>query len=121
MISALALAFGAQQMSAAAITYIVGTCTSGTQFSTIQSALDASPAPSVVEVCPGQYAERLTITKPVTIEGISGSQNPDTFGGEGNGSLARIILPGAYTPGNVILFGEQPATAQCLLKLARKR
>lgn len=55
------LAFGAQQMSAANINYIVGTCKSGSHFSTIQSALDASPAPKRVEVCPGQYAEQLTI------------------------------------------------------------
>jgi hypothetical protein len=35
--SALTLAFGAQKMSAATVTYIVGTCTSGTHFSTISS------------------------------------------------------------------------------------
>jgi hypothetical protein len=84
---ALALAFGVQEMSAATVTYIVGTCTSGTHFSTIQAALDASPAPNTVEVCPGQYAEQVTITKPVTIEGIAAS----------NGALAQIILPIGYT------------------------
>ena len=84
--SALALAFGAQEMSAATVTYIVGTCTSGTHFSTIQAALDASPAPNTVEVCPGQYAEQVTITNPVTIEGIAAS----------NGALAQIILPNDY-------------------------
>ena len=78
--SALALAFGAPEMSAATVTYIVGTCVSGTHFSTIQAALDASPAPNTVEVCPGQYGEQITITKPVTLEGIA----------EGNGSLAEI-------------------------------
>ena len=67
---ALALAFGAQPLSAS-VTYIVGTCKSGTRFSTIQSALDASPAPNTVEVCPGQYNEQITISKPVTLEGIS--------------------------------------------------
>ncbi len=112
-VSALALAVGAQQMSAATITYIVGTCTSGTQFKTIQAALDASPAPDTVEVCPGQYAEQVTITKPVTLEGIPGSQNPLTFGGEGIGSLAQIILPDDYTA-NVTLtdaFGDSFPTA----------
>jgi parallel beta-helix repeat protein len=67
---ALALAFGAQPLSAS-VTYIVGTCKSGTRFSTIQSALDAAPAPNTVEVCPGQYNEQITISKPVTLEGIS--------------------------------------------------
>ena len=56
--SALALAFGAPEMSAATVTYIVGTCVSGTHFSTIQAALDASPAPNTVEVCPGQTPSR---------------------------------------------------------------
>src|ERR1700685_1661134 len=74
---ALALAFGVQEMSATTVTYIVGTCTSGTHFSTIQAALDASPAPNTVEVCPGIYSEQLTITRPVTLEGIAA----------GNGSL----------------------------------
>src|ERR1700690_2627432 len=81
--SALVLAFGAQDMSAATVTYIVGTCKSGTRFSTIQSALDASPAPNTVEVCPGIYSEQVTISHPVTLEGIT----------EGNGSLAQIELP----------------------------
>jgi hypothetical protein len=80
------LTFGAQAASATGLTYIVGTCTSGTQFKTIQSALKASPAPSTVEVCPGQYAEQITITRPVTLEGIAA----------GNGGMAQIILPDNY-------------------------
>ena len=98
--SALALAFGAQQMRAATVTYIVGTCKSGTQFSTIQSALDASPAPDTVEVCPGVYNEQIVITKPVTLEGIV----------TGNGSLAQIELPSGYT--NNVFFDNEYATAQ---------
>jgi parallel beta-helix repeat protein len=93
--SALALAFGAQQMSAATVTYIVGTCKSGTQFSTIQSALDASPAPDTVEICPGQYAEQITITKPVTLEGITAS----------NGSMAQIVPPGSMNSISVDVLG----------------
>jgi parallel beta-helix repeat protein len=104
--SALALAFGAQQMRAATVTYIVSSpaatpCTSGTQFPTIQSALDASPAPDTVEVCPGQYPEQVTITKPVTLEGID----------EGNGALAQIILPASPTA-NATIAGGQSVTAQ---------
>jgi hypothetical protein len=101
--SALALAFGAEEMSAATVTYIVGTCKSGTHFSTIQSALDASPAPDTVEVCPGTYLEQITISHPVTLEGIS----------EGNGSLAQIELPSDYTANaSVNAGGEAPAVAQ---------
>ena len=87
LVSALAFAFGAQQMRGANVTYIVGTCTSGTQFKTIQAALDASPAPTTVEVCPGQYGEQITITKPVTLEGITAS----------NGDLAQIVPPDPTT------------------------
>jgi parallel beta-helix repeat protein len=97
------LAFGAQQMSAST-TYIVGTCTSGTHFSTIQSALDASPAANTIEVCPGIYYEQITISHPVTLEGIA----------DGNGSLAQIELPSGYTA-NASVFAEgdiEPAIAQ---------
>jgi hypothetical protein len=104
--SALALAFGAQTMSAASVTYIVGTCKSGTRFSTIQSALDASPAPNTVEVCPGIYSEQITISHPVTLEGIA----------EGNGSLAEIELPSDYTANASVVFAPgdspEPAIAQ---------
>ena len=98
---ALALAFGAQEMLAASVTYIVGTCTSGTQFSTIQSALDASPAPNTVKVCPGQYAEQVTITKPVTVEGITAS----------NGALAQIMPPSGYTTNATVDFLGTPLPA----------
>jgi hypothetical protein len=102
--SALALAFGAQEMSATTtVTYIVGTCKSGTQFSTIQSALDASPAPDTVEVCPGQYGEQLTITKPVTLEGITAA----------NGALAQIMPGSTGLNVNAHVFGgDQPVVAQ---------
>ncbi len=99
--SALALAFGAQEMSAS-VTYIVGTCTSGTQFSTIQAALDASPAPNTVEVCPGTYLEQVMISHPVTLEGIA----------EGNGSLVQIELPSDYTVNATVNGGSDPAVAQ---------
>jgi Periplasmic copper-binding protein (NosD) len=99
--SALALVFGAQKMSAATVTYIVGTCTSGTRFSTIQAALDASPAPNTVEVCPGQYAEQLTITRPVTIEGLTAA----------NGALAEI-MPGPMAVNASVFGAEQPVVAQ---------
>jgi hypothetical protein len=100
--SVLAFVFGAQKMSAASVTYIVGTCVSGTHFSTIQSALDASPAPNTVEVCPGIYSEQVMISHPVTLEGIT----------EGNGSLAQIELPSNYTANATVNGGSDPAVAQ---------
>ncbi len=86
-LSAMALGMGAPQVSAAGVTYIVGTCVSGTHFSTIQKALDASPAPDTVKVCPGQYAEQITIGHPVTLEGIA----------QGNGAQARIVAAAGMT------------------------
>jgi parallel beta-helix repeat protein len=98
--SAMALAIGAQQVSAATVTYIVGTCRSGTQFSTIQKALDASPAPDKVEVCPGSYAEQINISHPVTLEGIE----------QGNGAQVRIVAT-AMTINTTATDGT-PAAAQ---------
>jgi hypothetical protein len=69
-----ALILGAPTLRAADLTYVVGPCDTGKFFATIQSALNATPAPTTVEVCPGTYPEQLVITKPVTIEALeSGS------------------------------------------------
>ena len=100
LFSAMALAIGAEQVSAATVTYIVGTCRTGTQFSTIQKALDASPAPDTVEVCPGSYAEQITISHPVTLEGIE----------QGNGAQVRIVAT-AMTINTTATDGT-PAAAQ---------
>jgi hypothetical protein len=103
---ALVFVFGVQQMSAT-VTYYVGTCKLGDTFTTIQSALDASPAPNVVAVCPGQYAEQLNITKPVTIEGITGN----------TGDRAQIILPDNYGVNTTLTDDgdSMPAVAQVLV------
>ena len=108
---ALAWAFGTQ-LSAASTTYIVGTCKSGTRFSTIQSALDASPAPNTVEVCPGFYDEQITITKPVTLEGIS-SGNED--------GVVIFTPPGGLKVNASVYTGDpvlDPAAAQIYVKNA---
>jgi Periplasmic copper-binding protein (NosD) len=97
--SALGLALAAPALSNATVTYIVGTCKSGTQFSTIQSALDASPSPNIVEVCPGQYAEQITINHPVTLEGITAS----------NGAQARIVIPPGFAISTTLNGGAQAA------------
>lgn len=76
---ALVFALGAQQLRAGDVTYIVGTCNSGTSFKTIHAALEASPSPNIVEVCPGTYAEQLVITKAVMLEGISNGNEGQVF------------------------------------------
>jgi hypothetical protein len=71
--SLLIIASGAHASS----TVEVGTCISGlVQFSTIQSAVNQSPAGTTIEVCPGQYPEQVSINKKLTIHGVaSAGQN----------------------------------------------
>jgi hypothetical protein len=104
LVSALLLGFGTP--TARATTYIVGTCKPGTQFTKIQMALDATPAPTVVEVCPGSYAEQITISKPVTLEGIAA----------GNSSFATVVVPSGGLVINTTLAGGQAAAAQILVQ-----
>lgn len=50
---------------------VVGTCVSGTQFATIQSAVDAASNASTIKVCPGSYPEQVTINKSLTLNGLA--------------------------------------------------
>src|SRR5882762_7164364 len=53
------------------VTVKVGTCRSGiVTFSTIQSAVNASPAGATVLVCPGAYPEQVVINKALTLRGV---------------------------------------------------
>lgn len=49
---------------------VVGTCKAGTLFTTIQAAVNAATAGSTIQVCPGTYAEQITITTPLTLKGV---------------------------------------------------
>jgi hypothetical protein len=72
LLSLLVLTLGSHATLAANTKYAVGTCEPKlTSFSTIQAALNATPAPTVVEVCPGTYQEQVVITQGVTLEGVS--------------------------------------------------
>jgi len=107
LVSALLLGFG-MPTARATTTYIVGTCKPGTQFSTIQSALNATPAPTVVEVCPGSYPEQITISKPVTLEGVVA----------GNSSFATVVVPPGGLTNNTTLASGLAAAAQILVQNA---
>jgi len=52
---------------------VVGTCVAGTQYSTIQDAVNAAPSGSTIKVCPGGYPEQILIEKPLTLQGIISS------------------------------------------------
>jgi Periplasmic copper-binding protein (NosD) len=72
---------------------VVGTCTPGTQFSTIQAAVNAAPAGSTIQVCPGGYPEQVVIEKTVSLQGIIKA-----------GLEGSIILPpvGGFVPNDTI-------------------
>ncbi|MGA2337257.1 MAG: hypothetical protein ABSG08_17950 [Terriglobales bacterium] len=55
-----------------AATYYVGSCHSKA-FSTISAAVAAVPAGSIIEVCPGTYAEQVVIDEALTLEAIPNS------------------------------------------------
>jgi parallel beta-helix repeat protein len=80
VIVCLVLVLAAQSLLAA--TYYVGTCASGA-YSTIQAAVSGVPAGSTIKVCPGTYAEQVTISQALTIEGFS----------SGNSSQSVIAMP----------------------------
>jgi len=64
----LVMLFAAEHMVAA--TYYVGACKVGS-YNTIQAAVNAVPAGSTIDVCPGTYAEQVTISTPLTLKAIS--------------------------------------------------
>jgi parallel beta-helix repeat protein len=89
-----------------ATTVIVGTCKVGTRFTKIQDALNSTPAPTIVEVCPGKYPEQVTITKPVTLEGVT----------SGNSSNATLVVPSGGLVNNATLLNGGAAAVQILVK-----
>lgn len=58
---------------------VVGACIAGTQYSTIQNAVDAAPSGSTIKVCPGGYAEQVVIDKPLTLEGFVTADTEGAF------------------------------------------
>jgi Right handed beta helix region len=62
-----------------AATKVVGNCIAGSQYATIQLAVNASAAGGTVKVCPGNYPEQVVINKSLTLVGIAtgtGVDNP---------------------------------------------
>jgi hypothetical protein len=99
VVSACVLNAGAPELRAAT-TVIVGTCKVGTRFTKIQDALNSTPAPTIVEVCPGTYPEQVTISKPVTLQGVPSS----------NSSLVTLVPPsGGMVPNATLLNGDSAA------------
>lgn len=84
---------------------VVGTCASGTQFPTIQAAVDAASSASTVKVCPGVYPEQVTINRSLTLNGLS------------LGRSAVIVPPAGGLVTNGVV-GTTPFAAQILVQNA---
>jgi hypothetical protein len=90
------LLFGTHSVLAA--NFAVGTCEPALQsFSTISDAVAAVPAGSIVEVCPGTYPEQVTISKALTLEGIT----------SGNSNQAIITVPSGGLTNNEVNYAAQ--------------
>jgi hypothetical protein len=79
--------------------YQVGGCKPPlTNFSTIQAAVSSVPAGSTILVCPGTYPEQVTITQPLTLQGIASN----------NSSRAVITINpnGSLVPNVTSIIGE---------------
>jgi hypothetical protein len=96
----LVLVLAAQPLVAA--TYYVGTCKSGA-YANISGAVALVPAGSTIDVCPGTYNEQVTISKPLTLRGIS----------YGNSSQAIIAMaPSGLTTTSSLAFGTVAAQVE---------
>jgi pectin methylesterase-like acyl-CoA thioesterase len=50
---------------------VAGKCKAGSQYTTIQAAINAADPGSTVQVCPGRYPEIPTISKNLTLKGVA--------------------------------------------------
>src|ERR1700679_4156239 len=57
-------------------TFYVGTCKPGkADYTTIQEAVTGVPAGSIINVCPGNYPEQVTIQQSLTLQGVTSGNN----------------------------------------------
>lgn len=84
----------------------VGTCEpQDANFATIQDAVTAVPAGSTVLVCPGTYAEQVTISKSLIVQGVAA----------GSSSQAAVVLPANFVANATDLDGGGPIVTQFLV------
>jgi nitrous oxidase accessory protein NosD len=62
-----------------------------TQYNTIQSAVSAAPSGATILVCPGTYAEQITIVTALTLKGVTDTTD--------NAGAAVVTVPGTFTGG----------------------
>jgi hypothetical protein len=88
-------------------TVAVGNCTKLVQFATIQLAVNAVPSGSTVKVCPGTYAEQVTIA----------NKNLTLIGTGPTASTVTVPASGLVTNGVTDIFGF-PTAAQIFVQNA---
>jgi hypothetical protein len=72
--------------------FAVGTCRPRLRrFATIQAAVSSVPAGSTVLVCPGTYPEQVTITQPLSLQGLADSNLDEAIIAIPNGGLTTIV------------------------------
>jgi hypothetical protein len=98
-----------------ALNYEVGGCKTGSgyvNFTTISAAVAGVPAGATIQVCPGVYPEQVTITQPLTLQGIrSGNSNRAVITINPNGNLAPNVTSviGEYLYAQVLVQNVNPA------------
>ncbi len=105
-----------------ALNYEVGGCKTGSgyvNFTTISAAVAGVPAGSKILVCPGAYPEQVTITQPLTLQGIASNNSNraviaiNPIGGLatnvtsiiGQGLYAQVLVQNVNPPGPVNITG----------------
>ena len=97
-----------------ALNYEVGGCKTGSgyvNFTTISAAVAGVPAGSKILVCPGAYPEQVTITQPLTLQGIaSNNSNRAVITINANGNLAPNVTSviGEYLYAQVLVQSVNP-------------
>ncbi len=87
----------------------VGTCVSGVPtFTTIGAAVAAAASGTIIDICPGNYPEQITLTKNLTLTGIDTGGSSTT-----NSSLIHVSVPsGGFSVSANDLNNGQPVAAQ---------
>jgi len=94
-------------LPAVAHSFAVGSCAPRLQsFATISAAVSSVPPGSTIFVCPGTYPEQVTITQPLTLQGIASS----------NQDQAVIAVPVAGLTENITSIFGQTVAAQVLVQ-----
>jgi len=109
--AALTLTAGLYAQNALATNVVVGpnTCQPGKpHYATIQAAVNAAPNAGIVLVCPGTYLEQVSITKPLTLKGVTDGTN--------NAAIVKVPATGLVINGFAPTYFLGPVTGQVVVQ-----